>query len=153
MMRVELPSPNENWWCQQQRRNYTGGPLFCQGGGDIFPLTENSSHPKYNNVAVLLPPANHSSSSLVRQLLLFEDLAAFFNKIPSNLLNMFVNLPSLSMQETTEIANLFVIATLLAQCGDIESNPGPKPKKGAEPKPDPQKIMEEKVNKFFFEVS
>ena len=144
-MRVELPnSPNENWWCQQRRNNTGDGLLFCQGGGDIFPLT--NSHPKYNNVAVL-PPANHSSSSLVRQLL-FEE--AFFHEIPSNSLNMFFpNCDLSSSMQETEIANLFVIATLLAQCGDIESNPGPKPKKGAEPKPDPQKIMEEKVNKYF----
>ena len=143
-MRVELPnSPNENWWCQQRRNNTGDGLLFCQGGGDIFPLT--NSHPKYNNVAVL--PANHSSSSLVRQLL-FEE--AFFHEIPSNSLNMFFpNCDLSSSMQETEIANLFVIATLLAQCGDIESNPGPKPKKGAEPKPDPQKIMEEKVNKYF----
>ena len=48
-------------------------------------------------------------------------------------------------EATITSKKLFVIASLLAQCGDIESNPGPKPKKGAEPKPDPQKIMEEKV--------
>ena len=51
-------------------------------------------------------------------------------------------------EATITSKKLFVIASLLAQCGDIESNPGPKPKKGAEPKPDPQKIMEDKVGLF-----
>ena len=51
-------------------------------------------------------------------------------------------------EATITSKKLFVIASLLAQCGDIESNPGPKPKKGAEPKPDPQKIMEDKEGLF-----
>ena len=37
--------------------------------------------------------------------------------------------------------HLFVVTALLAQCGDVESNPGPK----REPKPDKAKIMADKV--------
>lgn len=44
-------------------------------------------------------------------------------------------------------AKQFTIASFLAQCGDIESNPGPKAKKEA--KPDPKKIMEDKVMYFY----
>ncbi len=45
------------------------------------------------------------------------------------------------------VAKEFAIASFLAQCGDIESNPGPKAKKEA--KPDPKKVMEDKVRVFF----
>ena len=38
----------------------------------------------------------------------------------------------------------FVVAAHLAQCGDVESNPGPK----REPKPDKAKIMADKVGVF-----
>lgn len=44
------------------------------------------------------------------------------------------------------VAKEFAIASFLAQCGDIESNPGPKAKKEA--KPDPKKVMEDKVRVF-----
>ena len=47
---------------------------------------------------------------------------------------------------TTTICKLFDISTFLAQCGDVESNPGPKAKKEA--KPDPKKVMEDKVRLF-----
>ena len=40
----------------------------------------------------------------------------------------------------------FVVAAHLAQCGDVESNPGPK----REPKPDKAKIMADKVGFTIF---
>ena len=42
---------------------------------------------------------------------------------------------------TISVAKQFVVAAHLAQCGDVESNPGPK----REPKPDKAKIMADKV--------
>ena len=44
------------------------------------------------------------------------------------------------------VAKQFVVAASLAQCGDVESNPGPK----REPKPDKAKIMADKVTQLFF---
>jgi hypothetical protein len=39
------------------------------------------------------------------------------------------------------VSKIFVIVSLLALCGDVESNPGPK----KEAKPDKAKIMQDKV--------
>ena len=50
-------------------------------------------------------------------------------------------LPSVPMPS---VVKHFVVAAHLAQCGDVESNPGPK----REPKPDKAKIMADKVRFF-----
>jgi len=51
-------------------------------------------------------------------------------------------LPSSVIPMCEPVAKQFVVAASLAQCGDVESNPGPK----REPKPDKAKIMADKVD-------
>ena len=102
-----------------------------------------------NNLPPILmphqPPANSSSSksTQLQQWWVLNENNNNKLQFPSNHTELIENEASITTSN-----KLFVIASLLAQCGDIESNPGPKPKKGAEPKPDPQKIMEEKVGLF-----
>ena len=146
------PSPNYHWRWHQCQKQQIPLPLsiatakqdeFYEGGCSIF------CHPLDMHVWFSLQPAINSSSSLADQ----PENAFHHQELPPQNNNKqgdeSFESGYGSPMFTSGVPKHFVIATLLAQCGDIESNPGPKPKKGAaEPKPDPQKIMEEKVGCF-----
>ena len=147
------PSPNYHWrWdqCQKQQIPLSKATLakrdeIYEGGCSTF------CHPLDMRVWFSsMQPAINSSSSLAEQpenaFHHQELLPQNNNKQGDEAFESGYGSPTMF---TSGVPKHFVIATLLAQCGDIESNPGPKPKKGAaEPKPDPQKIMEEKVGYF-----
>ena len=149
------PSPNYHWRWDQCQKQQIPLPLskatlakqdeIYEGGCSTF------CHPLDMRVWFSsMQPAINSSSSLADQP---ENAFHHQELLPQNnnkrgeaLFESGYGSPTMF---TSGVPKHFVIATLLAQCGDIESNPGPKPKKGAaEPKPDPQKIMEEKVGYF-----
>ena len=153
-MGVVVPNNYYNGGTRCRRQQYKGG----HDGSNIEEITyfsPSTCHIDVNNLPIM--PANSSSSSKSSQqhwcvnqnnklqfppFCFDENFAMEASAAAGN--ESKIQLPY-SEEATITSNKLFVIASLLAQCGDIESNPGPKPKKGAEPKPDPQKIMEDKV--------
>ena len=111
----------EKWnWCN----NY-----LSEEGSNIYPI--------FSPAYISYSSSSHNQHDCKHQIESLSQVATDKLLLPSSVIPM-----------CEPVAKQFVVAASLAQCGDVESNPGPK----REPKPDKAKIMADKVTQHFFDT-